>query len=171
MNSPTDILLYGAIAVLVVYKVIYKQLRGTLLSRKGLIAMPLILVALGGYFTLKVLPQASGAEIVLMLADLGVLLVLGAARSATTKLTSVDGYAFQKGTAMTLVLWLVTIGTRVGFLALGSAIGVTGSLASASICLTIGASIGMQSLLTYSRVQRSGLRLAADRQELAFVGR
>jgi hypothetical protein len=169
--SATDILLYGAIAVLVFYKVIYSQLKGTMLSVKGLVATPLILLALGAYFTVQVLPQASTGEIVMLLADLGILLALGAARNATTKLSSVNGYAFQKGNALTLVLWLVTMGVRVGFLLLGDAIGVTGPLTSASICLTIGASIGMQNLLTYTRVQRSGLRLATDRRQLAATNR
>lgn len=169
--NPSEILLYAAIAGLVFYKVIYAQLKGTMLSLRGLAATPLILLAVGAYFTVKVLPEASGAEIGLLLADLGVLLVLGALRSLTTKLSTRDGYAFQKGTSLTLIMWVATMAIRVGFVVFGSAIGATGPLTSASITLTLGASIGLQNLLTYQRVQRLGLRLAADGRELAATTR
>ncbi|MFD9888305.1 hypothetical protein ACFWY9_03115 [Amycolatopsis sp. NPDC059027] len=163
MNTATTILLYVGVAALVFYKVIYTQLRGTLLTRSGLAKLPLLLVAIGGFFTIKALPGASAAEIGLLAADVAVLAVLGAIRSTSTTLTERAGTTFQKGSAMTVLLWVVTIAVRFGFVGLGTVLGITGPLTSASIALTIGVSIGVQNALTYYRIQQLRLPLAEQR--------
>ncbi|MDT8910791.1 hypothetical protein [Amycolatopsis sp. PS_44_ISF1] len=158
--NPATILLYVALAALVFYRVIYRQLRGTLLSRRGLLVLPAILVAIGFFTALKALPQASAGELALLAVDIVVLGALGALRSSTTTLTRRDGTTFQQGSALTLVLWLATIAVRVGFGFLGLALGVSGTLTSSTIMLTLGISIGVQNALTYLRIQRLGLPLA-----------
>ncbi|SEP52990.1 hypothetical protein [Amycolatopsis saalfeldensis] len=158
--SPATVLLYVAIAALVIYRVIYRQLRGTLLSRKGLMLMPLILVAIGVFTALQALPRASAGELALLGVDIVVLGALGALRSATTTLTRSGNTTFQKGSALTLVLWLATIAVRVGFGFLGGTLGVSGALTSSTIMLTLGISIAVQNGLTYLRIQRLGLPLA-----------
>ncbi|MEC3975165.1 hypothetical protein [Amycolatopsis sp. H20-H5] len=168
-RTPTTVLLYIAIAGLVFYKVIYSQLRGTLLSVRGLALTPVILLGVGGYYTLKALPGTSAAEFGLLIADVVVLTLLGLLRSSSTKLTSHNGYAFQKGSGVTVALWVLTIGVRVGFVAVGAATGVSGPLTSASIALTLGISIGAQNALTYVRARQRDLRMAADKRELADV--
>jgi hypothetical protein len=163
MPSAANVLLYAVIAAYVLYKVVYKQVRGTLLNRKTLVMMPLILVAVGVYFAATALPGASPAELGLLAADLVVLAGLGVLRSTTTTLTERDGTTFQKGSAVTVGLWLLTIAVRVGLVALGTALGVAGPLTSASIALTLGVSIAVQNATTYSRIQRRGLPLADQR--------
>ncbi|MEV4142893.1 hypothetical protein AB0J40_04445 [Amycolatopsis sp. NPDC049691] len=167
MPSAATVLLYVAIAAYVFYRVVYKQVRGTLLDRRTLTVMPLVLVAVGGYLAAKALPGAPAAELGLLAVDLVVLAGLGVLRSTTTTLTERDGTTFQKGSAITIGLWALTIGVRVGLAALGTALGVAGPLTSASIALTLGVSIAVQNATTYRRVQRRGLPLA-DRRPAAL---
>ncbi|WP_410611833.1 hypothetical protein [Amycolatopsis sp. lyj-109] len=159
----SSVLLYAAIAVLVLYKVVYQQVRGTLLNRRTLVGMPLLLTAVGGYLTLKALPGASTAELGLLAADLLLLAGLGVLRSTTTTLAERDGTTFQQGSAVTIGLWVLTVAVRIGVIALGAAFGVTGPLTSASIAFTLGVSIAVQNATTYRRIQRRGLPLADRR--------
>ncbi|MFB9683953.1 hypothetical protein [Amycolatopsis plumensis] len=158
-----EVLLYAAIAGLVLYRVVYQQVRGTLLSLRTLVVMPLLLTVLGGYLALKALPGASAAELGVLAADLLVLAGLGVLRSTTTTLTERDGTTFQKGSAITIGLWVLTVAVRIGVAALGTALGVDGSLTSASIALTLGVSIAVQNATTYRRIRRRGLPLADRR--------
>ncbi|MGW3993093.1 hypothetical protein [Amycolatopsis sp. NPDC004772] len=159
----SSVLLYAVIAAFVLYKVVYKQVRGTLLSRRTLVVLPLLLTAFGAYLTLKALPGASAAELGLLAADLLLLAGLGVLRSTTTTLTERDGTTFQKGSAVTIGLWVLTVAVRVGVIALGTALGITGPLTSASIALSLGLSIAVQNATTYRRIQRRGLPLADQR--------
>lgn len=159
MSSTATVLLYVALAGLVLYKVVYKQLRGTLLNRKSLVTMPLILVVVGGYLTLKALPGSSAAELGFLGVDLVVLAGLGV-RSTTTTLSVREGTTFQKGSAATLGLWVLTIGVRIGLVALATLLGVAGPLSSASIALTLGVSIAVQNATTCRRIRLAGLPLA-----------
>jgi hypothetical protein len=165
--TPLQILLYVAIAALVISRVVFRQLRGTTLTVRGMLLIPGILVLLGVENCAQALPKASGTEIALLGADLLVLLILGAARAASTNLTTRDGYAFQKGSVLTLILWLVTIGVRIGF----GFVGASGPLTSASIALSLGLSIGVQNALIYARARRGGLRIATSRSEIATARR
>ncbi|NBH06229.1 hypothetical protein [Amycolatopsis sp. SID8362] len=167
MPTAAHVLLYAAIALLVLYRVVYRQVRGTLLDRKSLVTLPLVLVAAGAYLALKALPGTSAGELGLLAADLVVLAGLGVLRSTTTTLTERDGTTFQKGSAITIGLWALTVAVRLGLVALGTALGVAGPLTSASIALTLGVSIAVQNATTYLRVQRRGLPLA-DRRPAAL---
>ncbi|WP_328612991.1 hypothetical protein OHS18_28490 [Amycolatopsis sp. NBC_00355] len=160
MSSFATVLLYVAVAGLVLYRVVYKQLRGTLLDRKSLVTLPLVLVAVGGYLTIGALPGSSAAELAFLGVDLVVLAGLGVLRSTTTTLTARGGTTFQKGSAVTLGLWVLTIAVRIGLVTLATALGVAGPLTSASIALTLGVSIAVQNATTYRRVRLAGLPLA-----------
>ncbi|WIX86436.1 hypothetical protein [Amycolatopsis sp. DG1A-15b] len=163
MPSAANVLLYAAIAGLVLYKVGYQQVRGTLLNRRTLVTMPLLVTVVGGYLALKALPGASAAELGLLAADLLVLAGLGVLRSTSTTLTERDGTTFQKGSASTVGLWVLTVAVRIGVIALGTALGVTGPLTSASIAFSLGVSIAVQNATTYRRIQRRGLPLTDRR--------
>jgi len=163
MPSATNVLLYAVIAAYVLYRVVYKQVRGTLLDRRTLLGLPLVLVAVGTYLAAKALPGASAAEFGLLAVDLAVLAGLGVLRSTTTTLTERDGTTFQKGSAITVGLWVLTVAVRLGLVALGTALGIAGPLTSASVALTLGVSIAVQNATTYRRIQRRGLPLADQR--------
>ena len=55
----TSIAIYVVVAALVFYKVIYSQMRGTLVSTRSLTLMPLILIGLGLTSAVPVLGSAS----------------------------------------------------------------------------------------------------------------
>jgi hypothetical protein len=170
LNAATA-LLYAAIAVFVLWRVIIKQLTGVILSMRNLWLIPGILLVFGCFSTFSALPKASGTEIGLLGADLAVLAALGVLRGGSTSLSIRDGFAFQKGSSVTVILWLVTIGVRVGFAVLGLHLGTAGALTSASIWLTLGLSIGLQNAVVYARARKLGLRIAANRAESAQAGR
>ncbi|WP_410666718.1 hypothetical protein [Amycolatopsis sp. cmx-4-68] len=163
MPSAANVLLYVVIAAYVLYKVVYQQIRGTLLNRRTLVLMPLVLVAAGGYLAAKAAPGASPAELGLLAADLVVLAGLGVLRSTTTTLTERAGTTFQKGSAVTIGLWVLTVAVRIGMVALGTALGVAGPLTTASVALSLGVSIAVQNATTHYRIQRRGLPLAERR--------
>lgn len=163
MPSATNVLLYAVIAAYVLYRVVYKQVRGTLLDRRSLVVLPLVLVGVGAYLAAKALPGASATEFGLLAVDLAVLAGLGVLRSTTTALTERDGTTFQKGSAVTIGLWVLTIAVRLGLVALGTALGITGPLTSASVALTLGVSIAVQNATTYRRIRQRGLPLADQR--------
>ncbi|MET8850079.1 hypothetical protein [Amycolatopsis sp. NPDC004625] len=167
MPSTANVLLYVVIAVLVLYKVVYQQVRGTLLNRRTLAAMPLLLVAVGGYLTLKALPGTSAGELGLLAAELLVLAGLGVLRSTTTTLTAREGTTFQKGSAVTIGLWVLTVAVRIGLVALGTALGLAGPLTSASVALSLGVSIAVQNATTVRRIRHHGLPLAERRPALS----
>jgi hypothetical protein len=169
--TPLQILLYVAIAALVIWRVVFRQLRGTTVTVRGMLVIPGILVLIGLENCAQALPKASGTEIALLGADLLVLLILGAGRAASTNLTVRDGYAFQKGSVLTLLLWLLTIGVRIGFGFVGAGLGAGGPLTSASIALSLGLSIGVQNALIYARARRGGLRVASSRSDIATARR
>ncbi|WP_236788649.1 hypothetical protein [Amycolatopsis sp. GM8] len=162
-----EILLYIVIAAFVVWRVVYRQLRGSMITVRGLVLFPGILLVLGVVNSARALPGASGGELGLLAIDLVILVVLGIARASSTRLSTRDGYAFQKGTTVTLVLWLVTIAVRIGFGVAGTKMGLAGPLTSSSILLSLGLSIGVQNALVYSRARRRQLPIAANRTEIA----
>lgn len=161
-----QILLYLAIAALVIWRVIIRQLRGNTPTTRGLMLLPGILIVLGILNCAAPLSKASAGELGLLGIDLVLLIVLGTARATTTRLTVRNGYAFQKGTTLTLILWLVTIAIRVGVTLVGDRLGVTGALTSASILLSLGLTVATQNAVVYLRIQRRGLRISPDRASL-----
>lgn len=167
MPSAANIALYLAIAALVFYKVIYTQMRGTLLNRKSLVTLPLILTVLGAVQAVQALPGASAGEFALFAADIVALAGIGVLRSTSTTLSERDGTTFQKGSMLTVGLWVLTVAVRVGFIAAGTALGVAGPLTTGSIMLTVGVSIGVQNAVTYLRIQQRRLPLADRRLAVA----
>jgi hypothetical protein len=162
------LVLYIVIAVLVLVRVISRQITGSRLTVGNLVFLPGILVVLGIAEALPVLNAASGTEVLLLGADLLVLILLGAARAASTTITSRDGFAFQHGTALTTVLWVATIAVRAGFLLLATDLGAAGPLTS--IMLTLGLSLGVQNAFVYTRARRLGFTIPV-RQETQHVRR
>jgi len=170
-SGAATILLYVVIAAFVIWRVVIRQLRGSTLSLRSLWLVPGILLVIGLVDTVPALPGSSGTEIGLLVADLAVLVVLGVLRGNSVAVSQRAGFAFQKGGATTLVLWIVTIAVRVGFIVLGTGMHAAGALTSASIWLTVGLSIGVQNAVIFLRVQKLGLPVAADRRQASRVGR
>jgi hypothetical protein len=145
--SAVQVLVYLAVAALVLVRVIGRQVVGSPVTVRSLVVTPAVLLVVGAAGTRDVLPSAS----------VGALLLFG----ASIALGERDGTLFQRGTKLTLVLWLVTIALRVGFGFGGHLLGVDDRLASVSVALTVGLTIGAQNLAIWWRAQRLGVPMAA----------
>jgi hypothetical protein len=155
--STLVLILVGALVVL---RVLFKQLTGSVVTGKSLVLMPAILIVVGLGSAASALTLARPGEILFFLVDAVIVLALGVARGATTRLSLRDGSLFQKGTALTLVLWLATIAVRVGAGFIGQSIGVAGTLTTASLLLLFGVTIAAQNTVIYLRAQQQRLPLA-----------
>jgi hypothetical protein len=161
--SLSTTLLIAIGAFLLVLRVIAKQTQGSVVTIRGLVLIPLILLAVGLLGAKDVLAGASSRDILLFGVDLILLLVLGAARGASVAVTERDGGAFQKGTKWTLILWIATIGVRVLFLVADHALGVDSALANASFAATLGVTLGAQNWVIFERARRFGIPVASGR--------
>ena len=148
------------IGALVVLRVLGKQLTGSVVTGRSLVLMPAILIVIGLGSAATALSLAQPGEILFFLLDAVIVMGLGLARGASTRLTLRDGGLFQKGTAVTLVLWLTTIAVRVGAGFLGHSLGVAGTLTTASAVLLFGVTIAAQNVVIYLRAQQQRLPLA-----------
>jgi len=167
MDTAATVLLYAALAGFVIWRVVGRQLRGFTLTVRGLTLVPMILIALGVFSSAQSLPKASVTEIVLVGVDLVLLGALGALRASTVAVGERNGYAFAKGSNATLILWLVTVGIRIGFLVLGTQLHAVSEFTSASIALSMGLTLAIQNAITYNKARQLGLRVANNRAELA----
>jgi hypothetical protein len=161
--SMSTTLLIAVAAVLVILRVIAKQTTGSVITVRGLAVVPLVLIAVGLFSTKDVLATAKTTDLLLFLADVILLVVLGAARGASVSVTERDGGAFQKGTKWTLVLWIATIAVRVGVTIADHALGVDGSLANAALVATLGVTLGAQNWMIFARARRLGIPVASGR--------
>jgi hypothetical protein len=150
------------IVLLLVVRMISRQLRGSAVSARALVVLPAILLGLGVLNAGQALSSATPAEVGVLVLDLVVLLGLGLARGASIRVTLRSGVPFQQGGAVTIVLWLATVAVRVGMAFGAHALGVTGALTSASVAATLGVSIAAQNALIWWKAQRLGAPLAVS---------
>ncbi|WP_427896306.1 hypothetical protein ACQHIV_20470 [Kribbella sp. GL6] len=151
------------IGVLVLVRVIGRQVTGSLVTPRSLALMPAVLLGVGLLSLASVIHTATPGELGFLALESVVLIALGLARGASIRLTPTDAGPFQKGTAATLVLWLVTIAFRVGTTFAAAALWPHNTFGQASIALTVGLTIGAQSAMVYRRALAMNVPLAAQR--------
>ncbi len=159
-----EILSY-ALAGLVLVWVLSRQFSGRFVSFRRAVVLPVVLVLVG-------LDQAYSADIRWTAAAVGVVAVdlllmvgLGAARGAAVRLTERDGYLYQRGGWPLLVLWVVSIGARVGVAVLTT--GDARVAAATTVALSVGVSLAAQYAVLSYRVRADGRPLrpgARDRR-------
>ncbi|HEY3514221.1 hypothetical protein [Kribbella sp. NPDC051137] len=150
------------IGVLVLVRVIGRQVTGSLITSKSLFLMPVILLGVGVLSLASVVHTATAGELGFLVLEGVVLLGLGVARGTSIRLSPTDRGLFQKGTAATLVLWLVTIAFRVGTTFAAAALWPHNTFGQASIALTVGLTIGAQNAMVYRRALAMNVPLAAQ---------
>ena len=171
MHTGFTIVLYVAIAALVFYRVVWRQLRGTLLTPKRLVALPALMIVLGVYLAWDSLQSLSTDALLMLGADIVLLAGMGVLRSSTSTLSEREGTTFVKGTPLTMVLWAATVGVRIAFSFLSGAFGVDHAAASSTILVTLGVSIAAQNAFTYYRIQKRGLPLTDQPATRVSAGR
>ncbi|MEV4314617.1 hypothetical protein [Actinocrispum sp. NPDC049592] len=159
--SLSTTLLVAVAAVLVVVRVIAKQTKGSVVTTRGLVMVPLIMMVVGVVSAKDVIGAAKPADLLMLGVDVILLIVLGAARGASVAVTERDGAAFQKGTKWTLVLWIATIAVRVGVIFADRALGLDSALTSASVVVTLGVTLAAQNWMIFERARRLGIPVAS----------
>jgi hypothetical protein len=150
------------IGVVVLVRVIGRQVTGSLVTQKSLVLMPVILLGLGVVSLSSVVHTASTGELAFLALEAVVVLGFGLARGATVRLTRTDQGLYQKGTAATLILWLLTIALRIGTSFAAAALWPGSAVSRAAIMLTIGITIGAQNAMVYRRALAMNVPLATQ---------
>lgn len=151
------------VGLLVLVRVIGRQVTGSLVTQKSLFLMPVILLGIGLLSLSSAVHGASTGELAFLALDCVVLVGFGVARGATVRLSQTEQGLFQKGTAATLVLWLLTIALRVGTAFASAALWPHTTFGSSTIALTIGVTLAAQSAMIYRRSLAMNVPLAAQR--------
>lgn len=161
MSSLLDI---GIAAVVIAYLLV-KRMAGSPVRPGKLAVIPAVLVVIG---TTDIMPShhhhlpLTGGDVGFLVLAGAVSLVLGLLRGTSIRLSNRDGVPFQRYSPLTVVLWLVTIGVRIGLDLAGTSLGASGWIASASLLLMFGISLAGESLAVAGRL--------ALRGELAALG-
>ncbi len=137
--------IYGLIALFVIYRQLApRQAQG---SGQTFI-LPLVLTAYGAYSLLQS-PPTGAMPYLLLAGELVLAAVAGVVRGLTIRFwTDQRGVLMQRGTWLTLVVWVLCIGNRVAAYALFG-----GTLGTPTLMLSIGASLLVQAGVTYLRGQ------------------
>ncbi|MEV5965240.1 hypothetical protein AB0L70_25955 [Kribbella sp. NPDC051952] len=147
----------------VLFRVVGRQVTGSLVSQRQLVLMPTILLLIGLLSVSSAVHTATSGELAFLVLDCVILVGLGLARGTSVRLSQTPDGLYQKGTGATLALWLITIGLRIGGAFASAAIWPHGALSHASIVLTIGLTIGAQNAMIYRRALGMNIPLAAER--------
>jgi hypothetical protein len=152
-----------AIAVLILIWVVFRQVQARPLATGRMMVLPGALAVLG----LLALGRAAGsghglasAAVPWLAADLGLAVVSGAARAPSVRVFERDGRLWRRGGALTVVLWLVSIGARAGLEALAARAGA-GTALDDVLPLTFGVSLVAQYVVIALRARGVALLPAA----------
>jgi membrane protein CcdC involved in cytochrome C biogenesis len=137
------------VVALVLVLVVARQFRERPVSGRQAV-VPLVLTAVGLYTLVQAHPAVTALGVVLTAVELVATAGLGVLRGNSVRLFERDGVLMQRGGAPTLVLWVVTIGVRIGLGALAAALGA-GALTSATLTLSFGISLLVQALVLQRR--------------------
>jgi hypothetical protein len=159
-DSNTAILANAAIALIVIGFLLYRQLTPRRVQTDGGGRLMAIL-GLAGLLQLGQFVQNSGAVgifgVGMLVVSLALAAVLGTARAYSVRVwQQADGSWWRRGNGLTLVLWVVSIGSHFGVDALavrlaGPAYDMQG-LGNATLLLYLAISLGLQNLLVARRV-------------------
>ena len=143
------------IAAAILAYVIFQQLRTRLVNPRRLVTLPGIMILLG-IFNLDKHPPTSGAAFLAIVASLLVAVVFGLARGVSVQTWREGGAVFRKGTAVTLILWIVGLALRVliGFVAAKN--GVNQAVTYGEAPLFFGVTLAAQNVLIWYRAEEQG---------------
>jgi hypothetical protein len=145
--------------------VVYRQFVGRFVSVRRLAVLPLVLLVFGVNQLIHTPLDWTTAAVVVVVVDIAITAALGIVRGYAIRLSTVDGYLFQRGGVPSLVLWLISIGARIGI-----AVVVAGTPAEAAVStmllVSFAISLAAQFGVLFVRVRADGrpLRPAGDRR-------
>ena len=116
-----------------------------------LILLVLGIVQLASYFKSA---ASDNAVVLLLIGSLVLAAGFGVVRAYTVRLWRADGQLWRQGTWLTVVLWLVAIGSHIGLDFVIEGAGEAKGLSSASILLYLAVTLGAQRAIVQSRANR-----------------
>ncbi|MEU7818994.1 hypothetical protein [Pseudonocardia sp. NPDC049154] len=146
-NPLVTALVVGVLLVLVVAR----QLTDRPVTAQRTMLVPLVLTVLGVLTLLQAHPPVTTVGLALTGAELLLVVGLGVLRGRSVRLFVRDGVLHQRGGAVTLALWVLTIGLRIGLGLLAVRLGA-GALASATLLASFGLSLLVQGRVLRDRV-------------------
>jgi hypothetical protein len=146
MENP---LVMAVAAVAVLALVVVRQLRERPVGDRAF-ALPLVLTGVGLVTLVQAHPPLTATGVAIAAVELLVVAGFGVLRGRSVTLSVRDGVLVQRGGARTVVLWLLTIGVRIGLGVLAVALGA-GALTQATLLLSLGASLAVQALVIQQR--------------------
>jgi hypothetical protein len=153
-------LLYIGYAALVIFA-IYRQFASQQVSRRTLLLIPALLA----FGTLQTLGKATlgPVDVLLLGVNASIGLGMGLWRGQTYRLwAAADGSAWQRGTLLTAINWLVLIGIRVGFGVVAHFAGIANSQMIGEMLASLFVTFAAQSLIIWLRSQSArGLLVAS----------
>ncbi|MHB8508084.1 MAG: hypothetical protein ACYDGR_05465 [Candidatus Dormibacteria bacterium] len=158
MNLTTALLALAGTAY-----VIARQVIGEPVQLRRLVLLPLLLTVWAtntlDHGGLAALGPADG---LLFVAGSVAAAALGLARGMSVHLFMREGVLWYRSTVSTLVLWAVSVATRALLLVTAHVLGATVTMGSGALLLTLGLTLGAQSLAVYMRGTRSGIPFSAN---------
>lgn len=152
-----DTVLTIVISVAVLALVIVRQVIKRPVKEDSKPVILLVLVVIGVIDLVRFLSDhpVTSTAVAMLVASLVLAAGFGALRAYTVRLWREGGVLFRQGTALTVVLWLVSIGLHFGADVLidGGVHGSASGLASASLLLYIAVTFGVQRLVVTSRAR------------------
>ncbi|GAA1876593.1 hypothetical protein GCM10009836_67470 [Pseudonocardia ailaonensis] len=134
------------VGALVLLWVVARQFRERPVSGGRQAVLPLVLTAVGLYTLVLAHPPVTSLGLLLTAVELLATAAFGLVRGNSVRLYERGGVLMQRGGVPTLVLWLLTIGVRIGLGVLASSLGV-GALTTATLTLSFGLSLLAQAFV------------------------
>jgi hypothetical protein len=156
-----DLISYAVMALVVVW-VLSRQLRGRFVTarttRIGVLSLVLVVYGLSQVWSAHL--QWDAATAGLVAAELAVSAGFGAARGAAVRLTERDGYLYQQGGWLLVLLWLVTLGFRIGLTPLVGA--AHAAATNATVMISLAVTLVAQYAVLQARVRADGRPVLPD---------
>ena len=143
-----------AIAVVVLVFIVYRQMRTAPIEPRQLVILPVFL-CLVGISNLQRHPPDSVAIGVALGISVLTALIFGVARGLTTQIWRSGSVAMRKGTATTLILWVVAILVRIVIGLVARRAGVPVSVTTGEIPVFLGITLAAQNVVIWIRGQEA----------------
>jgi hypothetical protein len=162
-------LIQYVLVALVLAWIVARQVQGRFVALGRIFVLPAVLLLIGLQAATTV--HWTGTAVAVVAGELVLTAALGVLRGALVHLSLREGYLYQRGGGLGLVLWAISIGVRVLVDVGASALGV-GTAATATLTLSFGVSLVAQFAVLVARVRADGrpLRPAGRGRRGSAVG-
>jgi hypothetical protein len=153
----TALVLVGVIVMMIV-----SQLKGTVVSARRLVLLPVLLLVIGAADVHGTKGGMHGADLGLMVASAAIAAVIGVAQGFSMRLEARQGALWAQMPVWTLWLWGALIVSRLGFHVMADASGAILAASTGAVLLSLGINRVLQSGVIGLRAASKGIPLPTD---------